>query len=205
MEAAWRALPPAAPCLPTSELFGWSATAFAPRAQVEALSQALSTLLPAHDPRARLWREGSSVLRGEFHTRGAPLGLLAGVTDKGEVRLALATGVSAALGTLRLDPEGMGDAILKTVGLRREVALGDPAFDHCFLVRSSDEVARALLPPPVRAALLVMAREDVPRLEVGHGMAVLRWCYEPTATALEAAVQVLAFLRAAPPVIHLRR
>lgn len=62
-----------------------------------------------------------------------------------------------------------------------------------------------LLSTEVRAALLTIAREDVPVLEVAAGVAALRWRFEPTEASVDAALTVLRAIRAAPSNVPLRR
>jgi hypothetical protein len=204
MEAAWQALPVDPPRLSAPSGINFSGLGFNLRENAQELKRSLEQLLPTFDAQARIWEEGAMHIRAELRVHDTPFALVASVNDKGMVLLLLGTSVCTASGSLRLDPEGIGDAVLKAVGLRREASVGDPEFDACFLIRSSTEVAHALLTEPVRAALLRMAREDVPRLEVGDGRAVLRWIYEPTASSLDAALRALALLRRAPPSLKLR-
>ena len=115
------------------------------------------------------------------------------------------TSVSRGTAKLRLRPEGWSDALFVFAHLKRESTVGDPTFDGYFFVEADPAVVRVLLHPEVRAALLTIAREDIPVLEVGGGVATLRWRFEPTDASVEAAVTILRALRAAPPTVPLRR
>lgn len=116
-----------------------------------------------------------------------------------EVHFGLRTTVRRALPKLSLAPETWGHAFPKLLGLLRDRAVGHEAFDTLFLVDTEEPADALVLDDAVRGALLRLAHFDVPRLEVLDGLATLRFWYAPETRVLEAAVGVLAALRAVRP------
>jgi hypothetical protein len=88
-------------------------------------------------------------------------------------------------------------AMGQSLGLKREVAVGDDSFDGLFFVEGTRVAVDRLLVPAVRAQLLKLSRFDVPTLEIDppRRLASLRWRFEPQVAALRAAVRVLASIR----------
>lgn len=115
------------------------------------------------------------------------------------------TSVSHGAAPLALRPEGWSDELFKFAHLRREYTVGDPLFDGYFFIDADPAVAQVLLSTEVRTALLTIAREDVPVLEVAAGVAALRWRFEPTEASVDAALTVLRAIRAEPPTVPQRR
>jgi hypothetical protein len=215
VESDWNAHPSATPSIP------WLSSKFLARGgrlldrgdEVRALAEQLHRFARRHDPRATL-SAGS-----EHHTfevslaaSGVPLklgieitGVSAQYSNQPMPAIHAVTSVSRGTAKLRLRPEGWSDALFVFAHLKRESTVGDPTFDGYFFVEADPAVVRVLLNPEVRAALLTIAREDIPVLEVGGGVATLRWRFEPTDASVEAAVTILRALRAAPPTVPLRR
>lgn len=144
-------------------------------------------------------------LRCRFRSAGVPVSLLVQPARGGEL-LQLATNVPAGLPALRAGPRSFAHSwFLSPLGLVRDDELGHSQFDEAFVVDVRARQAAQVLTPEVRRALLAVAACDVPVLQVGEGLALLRWRYEPTAAALEAAVCALAGIRAATPRLRLLR
>ena len=114
-----------------------------------------------------------------------------------EVSMCLVTSVPRAMPRLLVRHESLLVAMSKTLGLKREVDLGDPSFDGLFFVEGNARAVRRLLGGSVRRELLKLARFDVPTLEIDppNRVASLAWRFEPQPGALRAALRVLASIR----------
>src|SRR5262249_21357670 len=153
---------------------------------------------------------GRQKLRARFRAWGAPLALLAGVrvSRKGfspEFDLVLATSMPRGAPRLCLQPETWGDSILNALYLHR----GQREIDHdrmggLFTIHAECDAGTRLLTAEVRAALIEVARCDVPTLRVEDGVATLRWSFEPE-PGFDAALRALAALRCAPIEVELLR
>jgi hypothetical protein len=89
------------------------------------------------------------------------------------------------------------------MGLRARATTGDEGFDGRFVIEGDPFPARSLLGADVRAALLTIAREDVPDLLVEGGVAVISWSFEPSDRALDAAFFALGRLRTSEVSVNL--
>lgn len=95
--------------------------------------------------------------------------------------------------TLRVRPEGLADSISRA--FRRGAAVFDARFDAFFVVEGEGLGVALLRRPPLRDALLEIAREDVPVLDAGADAARVRWRFEPGPRSLRAAVAALHVVR----------
>lgn len=161
------------------------------------------------DPRASVETLGRLAVRVRFRSRGVPLSLLCEMRMRGDVPsecdMALATSVSSGTPALRLRPWTWTDALGKSLFLVRDVDVGDDEFDALFLVDSAREAARRLLSFDVRSSLRALSYYDMPTLEVGDGMALLRWSFEPNISSIDAAARSLSGVRSATfdaPLLH---
>jgi hypothetical protein len=152
-------------------------------------------------------RRGAMLAR--FRDRGAPFALRGQVISDNngniiDVALHLVTSTSRATPALSLRHETMLHAFGKVLGVKREVDVGDDSFDGLFFIEATKPAVERLLPPQVRAQLLALARYDIPTLVVDPRAqtASLRWRFEPSAKALDAAVRVLASIREAGGVVR---
>jgi hypothetical protein len=214
-ESVWNAHPPAPPPIQwlSAALLARGGRLFEDGDEVRALAEQLHRIARRHDPRATL-SPGSErhTFEVSLSASGAPLKLGVEITGRSAQysnqpmpAIHAVTSVSRGTARLRLRPEGWSDALFKFAHLKRECAVGDPTFDGYFFVEAEPLVARVLLHAEVRAALLTIAREDIPVLQVGGGVAALLWRFEPTEASVDAAVTVLRAMRAAPPTVPLRR
>jgi hypothetical protein len=137
-----------------------------------------------------------------FRSRDAPFALRAtalpnGNGGVGDVVMQLFTSVARATPALFVRHESLFAAFGKAIGLKHEIEVGDASFDGLFLIQGSRQAVDRFLVPNVRARLMTLARFDVPTLEVDpkSRIASLIWCFEPAASALDAAIGILAFIR----------
>lgn len=135
------------------------------------------------------FRDAPFSLRATAH--GTSNGLLE------EVSMCLVTSVPRAMPRMLVRHESLLMAVGKTLGLKREVDLGDPSFDGLFFVEGNAKAARRLLGSRVRRDLLKLARFDVPTLQIDppNRVATIAWQFEPQPEALRAALRVLASIR----------
>jgi hypothetical protein len=161
------------------------------------------------DPRAAVETLGRLAMRVRFRSRGAPLSLLCEMRLRGDVPtecdMALATSVSSGTPALRLRPWTWTDALAKSMRLVRDMDVGDEEFDALFLVDAAREAARRLLSFDVRSGLRALSYYDMPTMEIGDGMALLRWSFEPNVTSIDAAARSLSGVRGATfdtPLLH---
>jgi hypothetical protein len=212
------ALPDAAPT-PGLDLPGWAVFFGTPRAptwgnvptkeEVRALGAGLHKALGGSRYEGVSFETVGLTTLAHFRSRGAPfaIGTAPAFNSDGHkegAQVALATSVAQATPRLLLRAETWGDDVLKSIGLRSEMELGDMTFDGLFLVQG-DPAARGLLTAETRAGLVFLAKYDVPRLVVEHGEARLHWRWEPDAVMIDAAVQVLAAIRKAPAQVAMLR
>lgn len=150
-----------------------------------------------------LERIGYRALRARFVAGDTPIALLIelGYDSRRvpEVHFGLRTTVRRALPKLTLAPETWGHAFPKMLGLLRDRSVGHEAFDTLFLVDTDEPEDALVLDDGVRAALLGLAHFDVPQLVVEQGLATLRFWFASEVRVLEAALGVLAALRAVRP------
>ena len=147
-----------------------------------------------------------------FRDRNAPFALRAtalanGNGGIGDVVMQLFTSVARATPALFVRHESLFAALGKAIGLKHEVEVGDASFDGLFLIQGSRQAVNRFLVPTVRSRLMTLARFDVPTLEVDppSRIASLIWCFEPAATALDAAIGVLSFIRETQSEVCFRR
>jgi hypothetical protein len=105
-----------------------------------------------------------------------------------------------APGTPRLEayPQGLKETLLlKPLGLRRDVQVGDPDLDGELMFDADEDVARTLIVERVRRGLLaVIAGADRVRLSIeDSAIATLTWDGETDERVLRGAVDVLVGLR----------
>lgn len=207
LEEEWRELPEDVPDPPLSTHALDAALAPSERTAFE---RALRATVHDRDRDAELVLEGASYLV-HFRDRGAPFSLRATPHTRGngqvsEVSMCLHTSVPRALPRLFVRHETLVMAFGRSLGLKREVAVGDYAFDGLFFVEGSRAAVDRLLGPAVRRELLTLSRFDVPTLEVDppRRLASLKWRFEPQAAALRAAVRVLASIRETQAEVHFR-
>lgn len=137
-----------------------------------------------------------------FRDRDAPFALRATIYTNGngqvaEVAMWLVTSIARALPRLVVRHESLVLSVGKALGLKHEVEVGEPSFDGLFLIEGTKEAAELFLVPAVRAQLLVLARYDVPTLDIDPQArtASLHWRFEPAAKALDAAIRILVAVR----------
>ena len=212
LERAWAALPDAAPrlewpCVDEAE------RAFAPpapelRELTRRYARRVARWVETVDPcfGAVVDREDESGWRASFRARGAPMVLDGwmevgrGILQRGCVEpcLALATSVRRGSARARLRPEQSAELLARVIRRAHGSYTGDRNFDAFFVLEGDAEAQRWFLDEALRQALLRVAGVDVPTLEVGGGVATLRWRFEPRPATLEAAAAVLAAVREAP-------
>ena len=161
----------------------------------------LARILRHRDPSAVVEPLGARAQRARFRVGGVPFAAVAELRpdarDLDEVAFAVATSVRRGTPPLRLGPEGFWHGVGKALRIQHDLEVGDPSFDDLFLVEGTGESIR-LLGREARAALMRLARFDVPRLLVEAGAATVRWCFEPAGAAVDAAVALLAAVRSVP-------
>lgn len=198
---------------PASWEFFWSAVAQEHQEELLRLCLAVdsrSRVVPPGDP-ARL-AERDKVFEVHLRLVEAPicvhLALVssdANNTHPGPTMLMVTT-VGLAAPTLHLRPEMLRHSILlKPLGIVRDVEVGQFDFDGTFLIDGSERDARQLLTRRVRKGLLEVAHYEIPELRLGHGLALLKWRYEPNQPAFAGALEVLIGLREARidlPLLH---
>jgi hypothetical protein len=146
--------------------------------------------------------DGTASCVARFRSRDVPFSLRAtalpnGNGGVGDVVMQLFTSVARATPALFVRHESLFAAFGKAIGLKHEIEVGDTSFDGLFLIQGSRQAVERFLVPNVRARLMTLARFDVPTLEVDpkSRIASLIWCFEPAATALDAAIGILSFIR----------
>jgi hypothetical protein len=147
-----------------------------------------------------------------FRHRDAPFALRASVLPSeksrgGEVSMQLVTSVARATPRLVVKHEALFAAVSKAMGWRCAVEIGDASFDGLFLIQGAKRDAMHFLGPRVRTFLLMLARFDVPTLEIdpSRRVASLSWCFEPAVPAIDAAIRTLTLIRETPSTIVFRR
>jgi hypothetical protein len=165
-----------------------------------AVNDVLTRVVSRHDPAADVVALEDFAFAAQLRAADSPIALLVEcLVDPERIcepRVQVATTVARATPHVALTPETWGHTLAKAVGMRRDVALGDESFDGRFLVDADPGAARRILRPELRAALLAIARDDVPALRIREGEAVLSWSFEPSDRALDAAFFILGRLRA---------
>jgi hypothetical protein len=199
LEEAWLEIPSETPDPPPQEArwsFEWLS-----EEEAQAFTRALITSVRERDRDAELFWSSATSCLARFTDQGIPFALRATASARAGnlagVAMCLVTSIAPATPALRLRPESLLSAFGKAVGLRHEQEIGDPSFDGLFLIEGSPLSVARLLPPSTRTSLLALARFDVPTLDVSpaQGVAQLRWDFEPTPRALDAAIRVLTSIR----------
>jgi hypothetical protein len=143
----------------------------------------------AHDDRA------SALLRSRSFD---PIGARATRTWSGDVpavRCEVVTSVARALPPLELAPEPPFAGLRRLFRGRRDIVVGDDAFDGLFEIEGTEEAARLLLPPIVRLELVRLSRSAVPTVSVSKGVVSVVWSDALSREPFEQAIRVCAALR----------
>ncbi len=143
-----------------------------------------------------------------FRRRSAPFALRASALGPFPgASMQLVTSVARATPPLLVKHESLFAAVTKAMGLRQDVEIGDASFDGLFLIRGAKEDALHFLVPKVREFLMMLARFDVPTLEIdpARQTASLTWSFEPVAAAIDTAVRALAVIREIPATVAFRK
>lgn len=211
LEAEWHELPDEVSDPPRQAPVGLFAprTLFPPYGIWELYERFESTVRD-RDREATIRHDGAGFV-ARFRDLDAPFAFRATVhaasQTTGELGLSLVTSVRRAMPRLCVRHETLVLSLGKALGLKREVEVGEPSFDGLFLIEGEADDVHRLLVPSVRAQLLALARFDIPTLEImpDARMASLKWLFEPTQGALEAAIRVLASVRDWSPEVRFRR
>jgi hypothetical protein len=170
-------------------------------AEASGVERALTSMVRERARDAVVSGESPSYV-ARFRDHGVPFALRATIYTNGngqvaEVAMWLVTSIARALPPLVVRHESLVLSVGKALGLKHEVEVGEPSFDGLFLIEGTKEAADRFLVPAVRGQLLVLARYDVPTLDVDPQarVASLRWRFEPAPKALDAAVRILTAVR----------
>jgi hypothetical protein len=208
LEVRLRAIPEAAPDLRRRGRGGPVFIGHAVIAEALAATRALlERVVARHDPSAEVKALPAHTFTAELRAHAAPIALLVecfvNPERPFEPVVQVATGVPEGTPRLHVAPETWTHAFARMMGLRARAATGDEGFDGRFVIEGDPFPARVLLGADVRAALLTIAREDVPDLLVDGGEAIISWSFEPSERALDAAFFALGRLRRAEVSVHL--
>lgn len=117
----------------------------------------------------------------------------------------LATSVPRSTAAIGAALGGALDDLKAAFGLLHDVEIGDAEIDALFRIRGERAHARAILGPPVRSALRMLAGIGDPILTTGDGRAVIAWRgMAPSSRQLERVAHGLAWIRGCPPTLSLR-
>lgn len=113
-----------------------------------------------------------------FEHEGVPLRLNVDIKEFEDGGLYGAASLLAAVANangaeISVRPQSMGDDILASLGLRRDLAFGDERFDVTYFVSGEESDLRALLTPATRALLIHVALINPARLDVARGIATM--------------------------------
>lgn len=108
-----------------------------------------------------------------------------------EPKMVMATSVRRCVPRLRLRPEG----VFETATRRYRRAALWAELDAYFVLEGSAAASEIFGERALREALVQIARDDIPTLEVDAGLAVLTWRFEPREATMKAAVEVLSAMR----------
>jgi len=149
-------------------------------------------------------------IKAAFRTEAGPFIVLArggdevldgGLDLSSSSQIVVATGISRGAPRLRVYAEELRHTLLlKPLNLIMDQDLGNPSFDGQFIVEGEQEAARRLITREVQQALLLIARQDMPVLEVKPEAAYLYWDYDLTVAGVGAAVEALGAIRHASAV-----
>lgn len=189
LERVWCEVPDAVP----AGAFPVGATAGSPDEDTAARVTAV-VLRALRDPSPDEVRVTAMVAgaRAQFRHRGVRFVYDVWRDDDG-VGLAAHTAAPRGAPSLRVRPEGMLDGVSRA--FRGGHSTFGERFDAFFVVEGEPLAVALLRQAPLRAALLDIAREDVPTLEVSPGSARVRWRFEPGGRSLAAAVTALHIAR----------
>jgi|GEM_PF-1616976 len=210
MEAEWHELPDDVddPPLPrhTWPFAGWISAE-----EWRGMKRSFLAVVREQDRHGTVAEDGDRTCIARFRTLGVPFALRASAQPSGngtitEVDMCLVTSVPRAMPRLVVRHETLVLSVGSALGLTNEVEVGEPSFDGLFLIEGTQEAAAQILLPALRAQLLALARYDIPTLTIDppRRIASLRWSFEPNATALDAAVRVLAAIRGTLPDVRFR-
>ena len=137
--------------------------------------------------------------------RGCPLALRVLAFEDGSAFVALATSVSRATARVEVKLGGALDDLKAALGLLQDTEIGDDEIDALFEIRGEASHARALIGPPVRSALRMLAGLGEVALAIGDGRAAFTSKgMAPSQREIERAAHARAWIRAAPPTLQLR-
>jgi hypothetical protein len=182
---------------------------------------AAKALVRARDPDADVGRIGPRLI-ARFAVGGARItwavdfaGALQSSTSAGVISFTRAShwiGIQAArdLPKLSVRREGMTDGVLKALHLRKDITIGDEAFDEALFVEGNAVFARAILTAPVRSALLERASAGSFELWFDRGAASIEWSTSGFGGLLDdavlaASIRLLVALQAALDALRLIR
>ncbi|MDI1443807.1 hypothetical protein [Polyangium sp. 6x1] len=176
----------------------------------DAAERGLHQAALALDKHAEVEKQAAYAFRARFRAHDAPFSVLTQIAfapneQPAEVHVFVATSVAAGTPPLRIRPQTLLHGLGKAIGLVRDVELGDERFDDSFLIEAEPDVAKRLLGPSVRKALLGVAAYDIPDLDVRGGSAVLHFRFEPNERLLRNATLALAGIRKSPVTVSLLR
>ncbi len=156
----------------------------------------LRALLDDHDRQASVESAGVLAYVAELVRDETPYTVGAWIDEAGSASFSVATTVADSAPSLVLVPETLGETLRVLLLGAVDRKVGDPRFDEMFVVRAEagDDV-HALLSPAVREALVNLSIRTVPTLVIHRGTAELRLSELVRASALDAALSILAEIR----------
>ncbi|MBX3189571.1 MAG: hypothetical protein KF819_21275 [Labilithrix sp.] len=209
VEAAWHELPDEVPTPPPPPSSWWFERASS--SEADGILRGLTAIVRERDRDAQVLSDGPNSYVTRFTDRGCPFALRATMLAQNgqvlEVPMWLVTSVPRAAARLLLRPETLMLSVVKALGIKREIEVGEPSFDGLFLIEGAKETAARYLLPGVRAQLLALSRFDIPTLEIDppSRIASIQWRFEPAAKALDAAIRILTAIRETPPELRFRK
>lgn len=155
------------------------------------------------DPKAERTSDDRPEVR--FRHADAPLCFQLWAEAEGVDVVEMATSVAPGLPAVRVELAGAFDDVLASLGIGKDVEIGDDEIDALFEIHGESENARALIGPPVRSALRMLAGIGDPWLETGKGRAIIGskgTC--PSVKQLERIANALVWLRTCQASLPLR-
>ena len=210
LERELRALPQQAPPLARTRrgAMRWGMGAQMSEA-LTTVGAVLARIVARHDSSASVEPLEDFAFHAQLVAVGSPIALLVEcfVDRERPFEPHVQVGTSVARGASRVvvAPESWGQSLVRSLGITSAITTRDLDFDGRFVVEGDAAQAMRILSPPVRASLIAIARDDVPKLVVEDGRAVLSWSFEPTDRAMDAAFFVLGRIRAADVALRLVR
>lgn len=212
LEEAWLERPPDVLDPPPDPESGPSLSASEGQAFVKSFDTTVRESIGTRGHDVEIISDGWWSCLARFRHRDAPFALRASAIPSSnghlaEVAMHLVTSVARATPRLLVRHESLFAAVGKAMGWKHEVEVGDHSFDGLFLIQGAQKDAERFLIPSVRVFLMALARFDVPTLEIDppRRTASLSWFFEPTTSAIDAAVRALAIIREMPSEISFRR